>query len=35
MAQIGTDIGIAKELLEAGELIGFPTETVYGWQGMP
>lgn len=33
MAQIGTDIGRAKELLEAGELIGFPTETVYGLAG--
>lgn len=33
MAQIGTDIGRAKELLEAGQLIGFPTETVYGLAG--
>lgn len=33
MAQIGTDIGKAKELLEAGQLIGFPTETVYGLAG--
>lgn len=33
MAHIGTDIGKAKELLEAGELIGFPTETVYGLAG--
>lgn len=33
MAQIGKDIGKAKELLEAGELIGFPTETVYGLAG--
>ena len=33
MAQIGKDIGKAKELLEAGQLIGFPTETVYGLAG--
>lgn len=33
MAQIGTDIGRAKAILEAGELIGFPTETVYGLAG--
>src|SRR5690606_16894707 len=33
MAQIGNDIGKAKELLEAGQLIGFPTETVYGLAG--
>src|SRR5690606_29491053 len=33
MAEIGTDIQKAKQLLEAGELIGFPTETVYGLAG--
>ncbi len=32
-AQIGTDIGYAKALLEAGEVIGLPTETVYGLAG--
>ena len=30
MAQIGTDIKYAKLLLEAGQLVGIPTETVYG-----
>lgn len=30
MAQIGTDIGIAKAFLEAGNVVGIPTETVYG-----
>ena len=30
MAKIGTDINHAKTLLEAGELVGIPTETVYG-----
>ena len=30
MAKIGTDINYAKTLLEAGELVGIPTETVYG-----
>lgn len=33
MAEIGKDIDRAKQLLEAGELIGFPTETVYGLAG--
>lgn len=33
MADIGKDIAKAKELLESGELIGFPTETVYGLAG--
>lgn len=30
MAQIGTDISIAKKILESGELVAIPTETVYG-----
>lgn len=30
MATIGNDIGIAKQLLTAGELVAIPTETVYG-----
>ena len=30
MAEIGTDIQRAKELLEQGGLVGIPTETVYG-----
>jgi L-threonylcarbamoyladenylate synthase len=30
MAEIGTDITRAKELLDAGELVAIPTETVYG-----
>lgn len=33
MADIGKDIEKAKQLLESGELIGFPTETVYGLAG--
>lgn len=33
MAQIGTDIGHAVSLLESGELVGIPTETVYGLAG--
>lgn len=33
MAQIGTDIALAKALLEAGQLVGIPTETVYGLAG--
>jgi L-threonylcarbamoyladenylate synthase len=33
MAEIGKDIGKAKELLEQGELVGIPTETVYGLAG--
>jgi L-threonylcarbamoyladenylate synthase len=30
MAQIGSNINYAKELLERGELVAIPTETVYG-----
>ncbi|MBC3784556.1 L-threonylcarbamoyladenylate synthase [Spirosoma utsteinense] len=30
MAQIGTDIHLAKTYLEAGNVVGIPTETVYG-----
>ncbi len=30
MAQIGNDIRIAKQFLETNEIIGIPTETVYG-----
>ncbi len=30
MAQIGTDINYARELLMAGKLVAIPTETVYG-----
>ncbi|EMS34655.1 Sua5 YciO YrdC YwlC family protein [Mariniradius saccharolyticus AK6] len=33
MAQIGTDIEKAKALLESGELVAIPTETVYGLAG--
>jgi L-threonylcarbamoyladenylate synthase len=33
MAAIGKDINKAKLLLEAGELVGIPTETVYGLAG--
>jgi len=33
MAEIGTDIQKAKYLLEAGELVAIPTETVYGLAG--
>jgi len=33
MAEIGKDIGKAKNLLEQGELVGIPTETVYGLAG--
>lgn len=33
MAEIGKDIERAKSLLEAGELVGIPTETVYGLAG--
>ncbi|MEX2591370.1 MAG: L-threonylcarbamoyladenylate synthase [Anditalea sp.] len=33
MAEIGKDIARAKQLLEAGELVGLPTETVYGLAG--
>ena len=28
---IGKDINIAAELLQKGNLVGIPTETVYGW----
>lgn len=33
MAEIGQDLHKAKLLLEAGELVGLPTETVYGLAG--
>lgn len=33
MADIGKDIKKAKQLLEAGELVAIPTETVYGLAG--
>ncbi len=33
MALIGVDIEVAKKHLENGELVGFPTETVYGLAG--
>jgi len=33
MAQIGSNIAICKDLLESGQLIGMPTETVYGLAG--
>lgn len=33
MAQIGRDIRAAKAHLEAGEVVGIPTETVYGLAG--
>ncbi len=33
MAQLGTDKGIAKAFLEAGNVVGIPTETVYGLAG--
>lgn len=33
MTEIGKDITRAKQLLEAGELVGIPTETVYGLAG--
>ncbi len=33
MAAIGQDIEIAKHLLQSGEVIGIPTETVYGLAG--
>lgn len=33
MAVVGKDIKKAKELLEAGELVAIPTETVYGLAG--
>jgi L-threonylcarbamoyladenylate synthase len=33
MAEIGKDIELAKSFLEKGELVGIPTETVYGLAG--
>lgn len=33
MAQIGTDIEVAKTILDAGGLVAIPTETVYGLAG--
>ena len=33
MAEIGNNIEIAKQLLEQGELVAIPTETVYGLAG--
>jgi len=33
MAEIGNDLAIAKQLLESGELVAIPTETVYGLAG--
>ncbi len=33
MAEIGNNIDIAKSLLDKGELVGLPTETVYGLAG--
>ena len=33
MAEIGTDIEKAKELIEAGKLVAVPTDTVYGLAG--
>lgn len=33
MAQIGKDLDLAKAFLEKGELVGIPTETVYGLAG--
>lgn len=33
MAEIGTDTGVAKAYLEAGNVVGIPTETVYGLAG--
>jgi L-threonylcarbamoyladenylate synthase len=33
MAEIGSDIERAKELLDAGKLVAIPTETVYGLAG--
>ncbi|MCU0399680.1 MAG: L-threonylcarbamoyladenylate synthase, partial [Algoriphagus sp.] len=32
-AQIGTDIALAQSFLESGQLVGIPTETVYGLAG--
>jgi L-threonylcarbamoyladenylate synthase len=33
MADIGTDISIARDLLQKGDLVAIPTETVYGLAG--
>jgi len=33
MAEIGSNLAIAKQLLEEGELVAIPTETVYGLAG--
>lgn len=33
MAQLGTDIDFAKEILENDQVVGIPTETVYGLAG--
>ncbi|MCK8494469.1 L-threonylcarbamoyladenylate synthase [Spirosoma sp. RP8] len=33
MTQIGTDIHVATQFLEAGNVVGIPTETVYGLAG--
>ncbi|MEZ4905105.1 MAG: L-threonylcarbamoyladenylate synthase [Spirosomataceae bacterium] len=33
MADIGTDILYAKQLLQSGQVVGIPTETVYGLAG--
>ena len=33
MAAIGTDIALAQVFLESGQLVGIPTETVYGLAG--
>ena len=33
MAQVGTDIAAAKAFLDAGNVVGIPTETVYGLAG--
>lgn len=33
MAETGTDISFARDLLNKGELVGIPTETVYGLAG--
>ncbi len=33
MAEIGKDVGYARRLLEEGELVAIPTETVYGLAG--
>ncbi|QIP15463.1 threonylcarbamoyl-AMP synthase [Spirosoma aureum] len=33
MTQIGTDVRVAAEFLQAGNVVGIPTETVYGLAG--